>query len=69
MMPAFKLMDVSRLLRASICTFDLKAPVPRTTGCWTETGVERQSLGWWEALGSDQQHPEARLALSAPIHP
>lgn len=69
MMPAFRLRDVSRLLRASICTFDSKTPVPQTTGCWTEAGAERQSLGSREALGSDQQPPGARMALPDPIHP
>lgn len=68
-MPAFRLMDVSGLSRASICPFDSKAPVPRTTGSWTEARAKRQSLGWWEALGSDRQPPKARLALPAPVQP
>lgn len=64
-------MDVNRLSRGSICTFDSKAPVPQTTGHWTEAGAERQSLGLWEGLGSDQQPrpQEAVPALPAPVHP
>lgn len=67
----FRLMEVNRLSRASICTFNLRAPVPQMTGCQTEAGAEGQSPGWWEEQGSDQQphSQEGVLALPAHIHP